>query len=172
VPQVPPDFLSSFVALANLMRLSVQKAAHANLANAACRKSGSPKRTWAENVFFKCFHFINPKQIPGAPHPRFPVQSVRFRKLHAPFLTERRTRSRVQSSVQEIRGISLVFRERWDTANLNFVGARGLTLKADIQATFLINLFSQSSGIRSTRVATATITHFVKQITVLNDTPG
>jgi hypothetical protein len=30
------------------MRLSSQKAAHANLADAACRKSGSQQRTWAE----------------------------------------------------------------------------------------------------------------------------
>ena len=48
VPHVPPDFLSSLVALANFMRLSLQKAAHANLANATCRKSGSHQRTWAE----------------------------------------------------------------------------------------------------------------------------
>jgi hypothetical protein len=55
VPHVPPDFLSSFVALANFMRLSSQKAAYANLAYATCRKSGSHQRTWADNVFFKCF---------------------------------------------------------------------------------------------------------------------
>jgi hypothetical protein len=48
VPHVPPDFLSSLVALANFMRLSLQKAAHANLADAACRKSGSHQRTWDE----------------------------------------------------------------------------------------------------------------------------
>jgi hypothetical protein len=34
-------------------------------------------------------------------------------------LRERRTRSLVQGRVQEIRGISLVFRERWDTTTLN-----------------------------------------------------
>ena len=39
-----------------------------------------------------------------------------FPELHAPFLNERRTRGPVQISVQEIRGISLVFREMWDTA--------------------------------------------------------
>jgi hypothetical protein len=44
------------LALANFMRLSLQKAAHANLADAACRKSGSHPRTWAENGFFQCFH--------------------------------------------------------------------------------------------------------------------
>ena len=48
MPHVPPDFLSSLVALANFMRLSLQKAAHANLANATCRKSGSHQRTWDE----------------------------------------------------------------------------------------------------------------------------
>jgi hypothetical protein len=34
---------------------------------------------------------------------------------HAPFLKERRTRGHVQRSLQEIRGISLVFREMWDS---------------------------------------------------------
>jgi hypothetical protein len=36
------------VARANFMRLSLQKAAHANLSGAACRKSGSHQRTWDE----------------------------------------------------------------------------------------------------------------------------
>jgi hypothetical protein len=40
-----------------------------------------------------------------------------FRELHAHFLKERRTRGHVQGSVQEIRGILLVFREMWDTTN-------------------------------------------------------
>jgi hypothetical protein len=44
VAHVPPAFLSTMVALANFMRLSLQKAAHANLANATCRKSGSHQR--------------------------------------------------------------------------------------------------------------------------------
>jgi hypothetical protein len=39
---LPPDFLWSLLALANLMRLSLLKAAHAKLFGAACRKSGSP----------------------------------------------------------------------------------------------------------------------------------
>ncbi len=39
---LPPDFLWSLVALANLMRLSLLKAAHAVLSGAAYRKSGSP----------------------------------------------------------------------------------------------------------------------------------
>jgi hypothetical protein len=42
-----------------------------------------------------------------------------FRQLHAPFLKERRTRSHIQCSLQEIRGISLVFGEVWDTTNAN-----------------------------------------------------
>jgi hypothetical protein len=53
VPHVPPDFLSSLVALANFMRLSLQKAAHANLSGAACRKSGWPWRTWADHEIFR-----------------------------------------------------------------------------------------------------------------------
>jgi hypothetical protein len=41
----------------------------------------------------------------GAPCPEFPVRSSGSRKLHAPFLTERRTRGFVQGSLQEIRGV-------------------------------------------------------------------
>jgi hypothetical protein len=37
-----PDFLWSLLALANLMRLSLLKAAHAVMSGAAYRKSGSP----------------------------------------------------------------------------------------------------------------------------------
>jgi hypothetical protein len=44
------------------------------------------------------------------------VGSVHFMRLS---LKERRTRGLVQTSAQEIRGISLVFREMWDTTNLN-----------------------------------------------------
>jgi hypothetical protein len=40
------------------------------------------------------------------------VGSAHFMRLS---LKERRTRSLVQGRVQEIRGISLVFREMWDT---------------------------------------------------------
>jgi hypothetical protein len=57
------------------------------------------------------------QQTLGAPHPRFPVKLRGFRDHHAPFLKERRTRGPVHGSVQENRGISLVFREMWDTAN-------------------------------------------------------
>jgi hypothetical protein len=57
---------------------------------------------------------------PRVPHiPRFPVKLRGFRTPHAPFLKERRTRGLVQGCVQEIRGISLVFREMWDTTNFN-----------------------------------------------------
>jgi hypothetical protein len=39
-PQRTPDFLSSMVALAHFMRLSLKKAAHAGVGGAPCRKSG------------------------------------------------------------------------------------------------------------------------------------
>jgi hypothetical protein len=39
-PQRTPDFLSNFLALANLMRLSLMKAAHAGVGGAPSRKSG------------------------------------------------------------------------------------------------------------------------------------
>ncbi len=55
----------------------------------------------------------------GAPHPRFPVEVSDCREVHAVFLTENRTRCPVQRRVQEIRGISLVFREMWVTTALN-----------------------------------------------------
>jgi hypothetical protein len=42
-----------------------------------------------------------------------------FPEVHAALLKESRTRGHVQSCVQEIRGISLVFREMWDTARLS-----------------------------------------------------
>jgi hypothetical protein len=41
-PQRTPDFLSSLLALAHFMRLSLLKAAHAVVSGAAYRKSGSP----------------------------------------------------------------------------------------------------------------------------------
>ena len=63
--------------------------------------------------------FLYRQQRSGAPHPRFPVKLGGFRALHAPFLKERRTRGLVHGSVQEIRGISLVFREMWDTTELD-----------------------------------------------------
>ncbi len=43
VEGLPPDFLSSLLALANFMRLSLLKAAHSDLFGAAYRKSGSPR---------------------------------------------------------------------------------------------------------------------------------
>src|ERR1700691_4114618 len=39
-PQRTPDFLSSLLALAHFMRLSLLKAAHADVGGAPCRKSG------------------------------------------------------------------------------------------------------------------------------------
>jgi hypothetical protein len=39
-PKRTPDFLSSLLALANFMRLSLMKAAHAAVGGAPCRKSG------------------------------------------------------------------------------------------------------------------------------------
>jgi len=47
------------------------------------------------------------------------VELIGFTELYAPFLKERRTRGFIQRSVQEIRGISLVFREMRDTTELN-----------------------------------------------------
>jgi hypothetical protein len=54
------------------------------------------------------------------PHiPDFLWSLVGSTKLYAPFLKERRTRCCVQGRVKEIRGISLVFREMWDTTALD-----------------------------------------------------
>jgi hypothetical protein len=39
---LPPDFLWGLVESSNFMRLSLQKAAHANMGGAEYRKSGSP----------------------------------------------------------------------------------------------------------------------------------
>jgi hypothetical protein len=50
--------------------------------------------------------------------------------LQAPFLKEGRTRSLVQRSEQEIRGISLVFREMWDTTAFDL---QSLTLVGTIR---------------------------------------
>jgi hypothetical protein len=49
------------------------------------------------------------------------VGSVHIMRLS---LKERRTRSRVQCCVQEIRGISLAFREMWDTTSFDGSPAR------------------------------------------------
>jgi hypothetical protein len=54
------------------------------------------------------------------------VECRGLRELHAPFLKERRTRGLVQGCVQEIRGISLVFREMWDSTALPRQPFRGL----------------------------------------------
>ena len=65
MPHVRPDFLWSLVALANFMRLSLQKAAHANLSGAACRKSGSPERTWEDHDIFRML-FLSEQWISGS----------------------------------------------------------------------------------------------------------
>ena len=102
------------------------------------QRAGNPGRTSVHGpitTFFKCFcsmchqnsgqsavflrENLSPQQRPGAPHPRFPVKLNGFRAPLAPFLEERRIRGPVQCSVQEIRGISLVFREMWDTTALD-----------------------------------------------------
>jgi hypothetical protein len=51
-PRFPRDFLWSLLALANLIRLSLLKAAHAVMDGARYRKSGSPQRTWAKDDLF------------------------------------------------------------------------------------------------------------------------
>jgi hypothetical protein len=54
------------------------------------------------------------------PHiPDFLSSMIGSANHHAPFLKERRTRSHFGRSVQEIRGISLVFREMWDSTALS-----------------------------------------------------
>jgi hypothetical protein len=54
----------------------------------------------------------------GAPYPRFPVELGGFPDFHAPFLKERRTRRSWFIPLQEIRGISPVFGEMWDSTAL------------------------------------------------------
>jgi hypothetical protein len=114
-PERTPDFLSSVLALAHFMRLSLMKAAHAGVGGAPCRKSGYVGRKRRGEAPPNAF-IPNCSRSRVAPYPRFPVEVNGFRELHAPFLKERRTRGLVQGCVQEIRGISLVFREIWDTA--------------------------------------------------------
>jgi hypothetical protein len=75
----------------------------------------SPQRTWAENGFFQMLSLdgqLNPnpdmKSDRGA-FPGFPVELSGVGAFHAAFLTESRTRGRVQCSVQEIR-VARLFR--------------------------------------------------------------
>jgi hypothetical protein len=59
------------------------------------------------------------------PHiPDFLRSLVGSREPHAPFLKERRTRCLVRCRVQEIRGISVVFREIWDATALHVLLAK------------------------------------------------
>ena len=53
------------------------------------------------------------------------MELVSAGEAHAAFLNESRTRSHVRCRVQEIRGISLVFREMWDTTNLDLFSDLG-----------------------------------------------
>ena len=119
-PTFAPAYSGFPVELAGVGELhaaSLMKAAHAGVGGAPRRKSGYVGRKRRAKPI-NCFT-IRLQRIPGAPHPRFPVDPVGFRKLHAPFLNERRTRGPLRCSVQEIRGISLVFGEMWDTTNLS-----------------------------------------------------
>ena len=72
------------------------------------------------------------------------MKSRGFRKLHAPFLKERRTRNLVQGRVQEIRGISLVFREM-----LGYHDPRRPTLSGSLGAYFrgpLVEMFYRNAA--------------------------
>jgi len=89
-PHVRPDFLSRLVALANFMRLSLQKAAHANLADAACRKSGSRQRTWDEKDGgagpFQRYYYAGKKTVAGGKvlaHGVKAFEKNRFRPMYA-----------------------------------------------------------------------------------------
>ena len=55
-PKRTPDFLSSLLALANLMRLSLSENAYAGVGGAPCRKSGYVgRKRWAQpNDRFRC----------------------------------------------------------------------------------------------------------------------
>jgi hypothetical protein len=65
---LPPDFLWGLVESRYFMRLSLMKAAHANMGGAACRKSGSPffsvprtlVRTWGTRLVADKTGFYRP----------------------------------------------------------------------------------------------------------------
>jgi hypothetical protein len=68
---------------------------------------------------------LHDRRVPNTPDFLWSfVSSLNFLRLS---LKERRTRGPVQSCVQEIRGISLVFREMWDTTGLPLKTAAGPT---------------------------------------------
>jgi hypothetical protein len=85
-----PDFLWSLVALANLMQLSLLKAAHAVMSGAAYRKSGSP-------ILFnpctrKSANMGHPSRGKAgeqardlSPNQRMKIPTVRFRLFHVVF---------------------------------------------------------------------------------------
>jgi hypothetical protein len=80
VPHVPPDFLWSLLALANFMRLSLLKAAHAGVG-------------WSR---------VQEIRVASA-YSGFPVELAGVGALHAAFLDESRTRGCWWRPVQEIR---------------------------------------------------------------------
>jgi hypothetical protein len=71
------------------MRLSVQKAAHANLADAARRKSGSHQRTWDEKDGrspFQRYCYADKKTVAESKNPRAWSESIgknRIRPMYA-----------------------------------------------------------------------------------------
>ena len=107
--------------------------------------------------------------MPGAPHPRFPVKLSGFRAPHAPFLKERRKRGPVQCSVQEIRGISLVFREMWDTANLEVRCHRSSEFPGRAAASHISRKTSEMWGTQLFVVGTASKT---RQLLVRFEAPN
>jgi hypothetical protein len=60
-----------------------------------------------------------PSRMTGAPHLEFPVKFVGVDELHAAFLNESRTRGLLLVPRTGNPGISLVFREMWDTTVLS-----------------------------------------------------
>jgi hypothetical protein len=114
----PPDFLCSFVGSLNFMRLSLKLT------------TGLADPRGDETGFVLAIHTPPHTDSGRVPHVRTSVRGLSktgrspIKGLSFPlsrnelFFSENRTRGPVQSCVQEIRGISLVFREMWDTAGL------------------------------------------------------
>jgi hypothetical protein len=61
----------------------------------------------------------SPKRMTGAPYPRFPVKFVGVDEPHAAFLDESRTRGCCLVPRTGNPGISLVFREMWDSTDVD-----------------------------------------------------
>jgi FixJ family two-component response regulator len=78
------------------------------------------------------------------PHtPEFPVEFEGSREPHAPFLDERRTRSRVKGGLQEIRGISPSFGEMWE---LTALGPEPSTATGTLARTPAVSHISPKEG--------------------------